>query len=107
MKGTVLLISCCFSTKFYSLFDIRFGWLILSGFVLQPLFFFSLCVSVSGLCLVQVQNKQLTVSGKIFAITSQRGATKNILKLGVNFQTEIIQLAKEVRPVVTEVMENT
>ena len=43
VKGTVLLISC-FSTKFYSLFDIRFGWLILSGFVLQPLFFlFSLC----------------------------------------------------------------
>ena len=70
-------------------------------------FSLSLCVSVSGLCLVQVQNKQLTVSGKIFAITSQRGATKNILKLGVNFQTEIIQLAKEVRPVVTEVMENT
>ena len=76
-------------------------------FCIATTFFFSLCVSVSGLCLVQVQNKQLTVSGKIFAITSQRGATKNILKLGVNFQTEIIQLAKEVRPVVTEVMENT
>ena len=67
-----------------------------------------LAASVSGLgfCLFQVQNKQLTVSGKIFAISSQRGATKNILKLGVNFQTEIIQLAKEVRHVASEVVKN-
>ncbi|XP_076442165.1 cytoplasmic dynein 1 heavy chain 1-like isoform X5 [Babylonia areolata] len=45
----------------------------------------------------KVQNKQLSVTGKTFAVTSQRGATKNILRLGVNFQKEIIQLAKEVR----------
>ncbi|KAK7504322.1 hypothetical protein BaRGS_00004626, partial [Batillaria attramentaria] len=45
----------------------------------------------------KVQNKQLTVTGKVFTITNVRGATKSLLKLGVNFQTEIIQLAKEVR----------
>ena len=45
----------------------------------------------------QVQNKQLTVQGKIYTITSQRVPNKgNILKLGVNFLKEIIQLSKEV-----------
>ncbi|RUS77140.1 hypothetical protein EGW08_015096 [Elysia chlorotica] len=46
----------------------------------------------------KVQNKQLTVIGKIYTITSVRVPNKgNILKLGVNFQREIIQLSKEVR----------
>ncbi|XP_012938795.1 cytoplasmic dynein 1 heavy chain 1 [Aplysia californica] len=46
----------------------------------------------------KVQNKQLTVQGKIYTITSVRVPNKgNILKLGVNFQREIIQLSKEVR----------
>ncbi|XP_059178510.1 cytoplasmic dynein 1 heavy chain 1-like isoform X2 [Physella acuta] len=46
----------------------------------------------------KVQNKQLTVVGKIYTITSVRVPNKgNILKLGVNFQREIIQLSKEVR----------
>ena len=44
----------------------------------------------------QVQNKQLTLSGKVFAVLSQRGSTKSTFRLGVNFQTEIIELTKEV-----------
>ena len=44
----------------------------------------------------QVQNKQITLSGNVFAVLSQRGSTKSTLCLGVNFQTEIIELIKEV-----------
>ncbi|XP_077870638.1 cytoplasmic dynein 1 heavy chain 1-like [Saccoglossus kowalevskii] len=48
----------------------------------------------------KVQQKHLGISGRIFAIESQRargGRGGNILKLRVNFLPEIITLAKEVR----------
>jgi len=47
--------------------------------------------------LLQVQAKQLAVSGRIFSIESARHQSKgNILRLKVNFMPEIITLAKEV-----------
>lgn len=48
----------------------------------------------------KVQQRQLGVSGRIFAIESQRSRTtgkQSILKLKVNFLPEIITLAKEVK----------
>lgn len=45
----------------------------------------------------QVQQRQLGVTGRIFAIDSQRSRTGNQLRLKVNFLPEIITLAKEVR----------
>ncbi|CAN7982336.1 unnamed protein product [Ixodes hexagonus] len=44
-----------------------------------------------------VQQRQLGVTGRIFAIESTRSRTGNVLKLKVNFLPEIITLAKEVR----------
>ena len=47
--------------------------------------------------LLQVQAKQLAVSGRIFSIESARHQSKgNIVRLKVNFMPEIITLAKEV-----------
>ena len=44
---------------------------------------------------LQVQQKQLIVSGRIFTVETVR-AKGNMLKLRVNFMPEIITLAKEV-----------
>ncbi|KAH7972499.1 hypothetical protein HPB52_012721 [Rhipicephalus sanguineus] len=44
-----------------------------------------------------VQQRQLGVTGRIFAIDNQRSRTGNLLRLKVNFLPEIITLAKEVR----------
>ena len=47
----------------------------------------------------QVQQRNLGVSGRIFAIESHRargGGTKTTLRMRVNFQREVITLAKEV-----------
>lgn len=55
---------------------------------------------LSSLCVViQVQQRNLGVSGRIFTIesTRARGRTGNMLKLKVNFLPEIITLSKEVR----------
>ena len=52
-----------------------------------------------NLFIFQVQNRNLGVSGRIFAVESVRvrGEQKPKLKLRVNFLPEIITLAKEVR----------
>ena len=51
---------------------------------------------------LQVQQKQMSVSGRIFIIENSRSRQmvkgNNNLKLKVNFMPEIITLAKEVRP---------
>ena len=50
--------------------------------------------------LFQTIARPLGVTGRIFAITGQRGRTGgsgNVLKLSVNFMADIITLAKEVR----------
>lgn len=48
------------------------------------------------LCL-KVQQRNLGVTGRIFTIeTHRKGANKSALKLHVNFQKEVITLAKEV-----------
>ncbi|XP_050037127.2 dynein heavy chain, cytoplasmic isoform X2 [Dermacentor andersoni] len=44
-----------------------------------------------------VQQRQLGVTGRIFAIDNQRSRAGNLLRLKVNFLPEIITLAKEVR----------
>lgn len=51
------------------------------------------------LLFVQVQQRQLVVTGSIFIIFSVKSKVmlgKGILKLGVNFQTDVINLSKEV-----------
>ena len=49
--------------------------------------------------ILQVQQRNLGVSGRIFAIDNQRTrlVARGTLKLRVNFLPEIIQLSKEVR----------